>query len=180
MKRKKQKGIELKSDIRVLTTPFKVILRHILCSLVWVADVRGEGGGGEGRRFPAHEKREVRPKGAKGTPPNFPFARVLACPNSLSLRTIATQSIVLLRIFLFTHIMAWRSTVRAVAVENKQTNKGKNITYRLRSNWIFSWWTGYSLVGICAWTSLPGRTRSTNCLTTNWVGTLETKKRTMI
>ena len=138
------------------------------------------GGGGEGRRFPAREKREVRTKGGKGTPPNFPFARVFACPNSLSLRTIATQSIVLLRIFLFTHKMGWRSTVRAVAVENKQTNKGKNMTYRLWSNWIFSWRTGYSLVGICVWTSLPGRTRSTNCLTTNWVGSLETKKRTMI
>ena len=140
----------------------------------------GGGGGGGGKEIScawearsAHERRE-------GNPPNFPFARVLACPNSLSLRTIATQSIVLLRIFLFTHKMGWRSTVRAVAVENKQTNKGKNMTYRLWSNWIFSWRTGYSLVGICVWTSLPGRTRSTNCLTTNWVGSLETKKRTMI
>ena len=130
MKRKNQKGIELKSEIRFLTTPFKVILRHILCSLVWVADVRGQGGGGgglgggEGRRFPAREKREGRTKGGKGAPPNSPFARALTCPNSLSLRKIATQSIVLLRIFLFTHIMAWRSTVRAVAAENKQT-KGK-------------------------------------------------------
>lgn len=81
----------------------------------------GGGGGGEGRIFPAREKRKVRTKGGKGTPPNFPYARVLACPNSLSLRTIATQSIVLLRIFLFTHIMEWRSTVRAVAAENKKT-----------------------------------------------------------
>ena len=40
--------MELKSEIRFLTTPFKVILRHILCSLVWVADVRGGGGGGGG------------------------------------------------------------------------------------------------------------------------------------
>ena len=174
MKRKKRKGIELKPEIRVLTTPFKVILRHILCSLAWVADVRG-GGGGEGRRFPARENREGRTKGGKGTSPNFPFARALAYPNSLSIRTIATQSIVLLRIFLFTHIMAWRSTVRAVAAENKQANKGKNMTYRLWSNWIFSWWTGYSLVGICVWTRLPSRTRSTNRLTTNWVGSLETK-----
>ena len=91
----------------------------------------GGGGGGEGRRFPAREKCEGRTKRGKGTSPNFPFARALACPNSLSIRTIATQSIVLLRIFLFTHIMAWRSTVRAVAAENKQTNKGKNMTYRL-------------------------------------------------
>lgn len=140
----------------------------------------GEDWGGGGRRFPAREKREGRTKGGKGAPPNSPFVRALTCPNSLSLRKIATQSIVLLRIFLFTHIMAWRSNVRAVAVENKQTDKGKNMTYRLWSNWVFSWGTGYSLVGICVWTSLSRRTRSTNCLTTHWVGSLETKKRTMI
>ena len=138
------------------------------------------GGGGEGRRFSAREKSEGRRKGGKATPPNYPFARALACPNSLSLRMIATQAIVLLRIFLFTHKMAWRSTIRAVAAENKQTKKGKNKTYRLWPNWIFSRWTGYSLVGICVWTSLPGGTRSTNRLTTNWVGSLETKKRTDI
>ena len=120
MNRKKQKGIELKSEISFLTTPFKVILRHILCSLVWVAHVRGGGGG---RRFSAREKREGRTKGGKGAPPNSPFGRALTCTNSLSLRKIATQSIVLLRIFLFTHIMAWRSTVRAVAAENKQTKR---------------------------------------------------------